>query len=51
MVVTAIIDLIFAGKLLYIGVGTICTVLRVECVATFFNRVFKKEICEQTRIV
>lgn len=50
VIVTAIIGLIFARKLLCIGVGTICTVLGVGRVVTFFNHAFKEKICEQSGI-
>ncbi len=50
VIITAIIGLVFAGKLLCIGVGTICTVLGVGRVVAVFNHIFKRKICEQSGI-
>lgn len=51
VIVTAIIGIVFAGKLLCIGVGTILTVLGTGRVVAIFNRIAKKKICKQSGLI
>lgn len=50
VILTAIIGLVFARKILCIGFGTLCTVLGVGRVVALFNHWFRMTICKQAGV-